>query len=51
MKRIALLKHLTQCGCVYEREGGDHSIWLNPQSGKQSSVPRHREIKKRSLSK
>jgi mRNA interferase HicA len=27
------------------REGGSHTIWLNPKNHKIASVPRHREIK------
>ncbi|MCA9046487.1 MAG: type II toxin-antitoxin system HicA family toxin, partial [Planctomycetaceae bacterium] len=45
MKRTALLKHLTSMGCRLKREGGEHSIWYNPANAKQTSVPRHREIK------
>ncbi len=26
------------------REGGNHSVYLNPSSHKVSTVPRHREI-------
>ena len=28
------------------REGGSHSIWSNPQTGRKEAVPRHNEIKK-----
>ena len=28
------------------REGGSHSIWSNPQTGRKEAVPRHIEIKK-----
>lgn len=45
MKRADVERHLRQQGCVFFREGGAHTIWLNPQSGKIASVPRHREIK------
>ena len=44
MKRKDLLRHLRQHGCVLVREGGEHSIWQNPSTGRRSSVPRHREI-------
>jgi predicted RNA binding protein YcfA (HicA-like mRNA interferase family) len=44
MKRRALLRHLVDQGCVFVREGGDHSIWENPANGRRTSVPRHREI-------
>jgi predicted RNA binding protein YcfA (HicA-like mRNA interferase family) len=45
MKLADLERHLRQCGCVLYREGGAHSIWLNPNNRKIASVPRHREIK------
>lgn len=46
MKRRALLGHLQEHGCVPVREGGSHSIWRNPQTGRKEAVPRHNEIKK-----
>ncbi len=45
MKRHALLRHLTQHGCILVREGSRHSIWKNPATGDLSAVPRHSEIK------
>ena len=45
MKRIDLERYLREEGCVLYREGGGHSIWLNPSLRKIASVPRHREIK------
>lgn len=45
MKLADLERHLRGHGCVLHREGGAHSIWLNPANRKISSVPRHREIK------
>jgi len=44
MKRQAFLKHLRRYGCILKREGGSHSLWINPQNGKMEAVPRHREI-------
>jgi len=44
MKRRDLLRHLTEHGCVFVREGGSHSIWENPASNRRTSIPRHREI-------
>jgi mRNA interferase HicA len=46
VKRRALLSHLQLYGCVPVREGGNHSIWSNPQSGRKEAIPRHAEIKK-----
>jgi mRNA interferase HicA len=31
-------------GCYLKREGGSHSIWINPETGDQQTVPRHTEI-------
>ena len=44
MKRTGLLKHLRKHGCVLKREGGAHSLWMNPQTGQTEAVPRHTEI-------
>jgi predicted RNA binding protein YcfA (HicA-like mRNA interferase family) len=44
MKRRDLLQHLREHGCRFVREGGDHSIWENPQKKLKTSIPRHREI-------
>lgn len=30
MQRRALIRHLTRHGCILRREGGNHSIYLNP---------------------
>jgi hypothetical protein len=38
-------RHLRAHGCVLFREGGAHTVWLNPSNRKITSVPRHREIK------
>jgi mRNA interferase HicA len=46
MKRRALLGHLQEHGCVLHREGGSHSIWINPQTGRKEAIPRHNEIKR-----
>ena len=45
MKRADLERHLRHSGCVLYREGGAHSVWLNPANRRLASVPRHREIK------
>ena len=46
MKRKALLGHLQEHGCEFHREGGSHTIWRNPQTGRKESIPRHNDIKK-----
>ena len=44
MKRRDLLKHLAEHGCVFKREGGRHSIYINTKTGRRTSVPRHNEV-------
>ena len=44
MRRVDLLRHLEQHGCELLREGGSHTLYVNPSSGKVTTVPRHREI-------
>jgi predicted RNA binding protein YcfA (HicA-like mRNA interferase family) len=44
MKLSKLRKHLLQNGCVLIREGGNHSIYRNPQTNQTAPVPRHNEI-------
>jgi len=44
MKREGLLRHLRRHGCLLRREGKEHSLWENPQTGHAEAVPRHAEI-------
>lgn len=44
MKRQTLVKHLRKNGCYLKREGGSHSLWMNPHTGHIEAVPRHVEI-------
>jgi len=44
LKRQDLIRHLRAHGYHLVREGRGHSVWANPASGRQSAVPRHREI-------
>jgi len=44
MKRNLLIKHLDEENCVLYREGGNHSMFRNPENGKRTSVPRHPNI-------
>jgi predicted RNA binding protein YcfA (HicA-like mRNA interferase family) len=44
LKRIDLVRHLEAHGCRLQREGGGHSVFVNPKTRKVSTVPRHREI-------
>ena len=45
MKRRDLERRLRIAGCFLKREGGNHSIWMNPKNGIMEAVPRHNEIK------
>ena len=44
MKRTEFLRYLRGHGCVFVREGGNHSWWANPALNQRSAVPRHTEI-------
>ncbi|MDO8659320.1 MAG: type II toxin-antitoxin system HicA family toxin [Candidatus Parcubacteria bacterium] len=44
MKQIDLVKHIRKYGCVFVREGGAHTVWLNPLTNRTSTIPRHNEI-------
>jgi mRNA interferase HicA len=44
MKRVELIRHLAQHGCVLLREGGKHSVFISRATRKSSAVPRHSEI-------
>ncbi len=45
MKRRDLERKLRIVGCYLKREGGSHSLWVNPKNGVVEAIPRHREIK------
>jgi mRNA interferase HicA len=44
MKRRDLIRHLERHGCEFLREGGNHTVYVNRQARKTSTVPRHREV-------
>jgi predicted RNA binding protein YcfA (HicA-like mRNA interferase family) len=44
VKRRDLIRHLLQHGCVYIREGSNHTIYANPAILRSSPIPRHREL-------
>ena len=44
MKRRDLVRHLKKQGCRQSREGGRHTVFTNPTTGRSSSIPRHREL-------
>ncbi len=45
MKRRLLEQKLRMAGCYIKREGGSHSLWINPKSGAVEAIPGHKEIK------
>ena len=44
MKRRDLVRHLEANGCELLREGSNHSVYVNRETRKATTVPRHREI-------
>jgi mRNA interferase HicA len=44
VKRRDLIRHLEAHGCRILREGGRHSVYVNPAANSSSAVPRHNEI-------
>lgn len=44
MKRKDVIRHLERNKCEFLREGSNHTIYVNREKNKVSSVPRHREI-------
>jgi hypothetical protein len=47
VKTHQLVAHLRRHGCHVHREGGRHTIWLNPSNDARVPVPRHSEIDNR----
>jgi len=45
MKRADLERKLRIAGCYLKRQGGSHSLWINPKTGVIEAIPRHKEIK------
>jgi YcfA-like protein. len=45
MKRRDFEQHLALHGCVFLREGTRHTVFTNPAVGKNSTVPRHTELR------
>jgi len=37
---------MQECGAVFVREGGKHSVFKNPRTGTLLYVPRHKQVKK-----
>ena len=41
MKTNELKRLLKHNGCYRLRKGGNHDIWVNPQTGATAPIPRH----------
>jgi mRNA interferase HicA len=44
VKRRDLIRHVEAHGCELLRQGGRHSIYVNPADDATSAIPRHNEI-------
>jgi predicted RNA binding protein YcfA (HicA-like mRNA interferase family) len=44
MKRRDLLRHIERHGCEFLREGGSHTVYVNREAQRATTIPRHREI-------
>jgi hypothetical protein len=44
VKRLDLIRHLEAHGCAFQREGANHTVYVNRPERKSSAIPRHREI-------
>ncbi len=44
MKRVDLMRHLEEQGCVLLRDRGKHTVYVNPVNNQVTAVPRHREV-------
>lgn len=42
MKTSELTKLAKKHGCRILRHGSEHDIWINPQTGGTTSIPRHK---------
>lgn len=47
MKHSELIRTLIKAGCIIKRHGASHDIWVNPNTGGRTIVPRHgsKEVK------
>jgi mRNA interferase HicA len=46
MKRVDLIRHIEQHGCLFVREGGNHTIYINPKNQRRTTIPLHRDVKR-----
>jgi mRNA interferase HicA len=45
LKRHELIRELTRKGCLLDRHGARHDLYINPKTGQKAPIPRHSEIK------
>lgn len=45
MKRAELVRKIVALGAELIREGGNHTLYVNPRTRVSLVIPRHREIK------
>jgi predicted RNA binding protein YcfA (HicA-like mRNA interferase family) len=45
LDRRELVRHLEDHGCEFVREGGNHTIYRNPATGRIRSILRYCEVK------
>jgi len=51
MKRDVVLRHLKENECLLDREGSKHSIFVNTITGDWTAVPRHPDIREKTVMK
>ena len=51
MKRNVLLRYLKENECILDREGKKHSIFINPITNDWTAVPRHPDIREKTVMK
>ncbi len=45
MKPRELERRLRMAGCFLKREGGSHTLWINPKTRMMEAILRHNEVK------
>ena len=51
MKLKDVIRHLEERHCVFMGQGGNHTIYKNVETGKMTSIPRHRDVKENLVKK
>ena len=45
------MRHFKENGCILDREGSKHSIYINSKTDEWTAVPRHSDIKEKTVIK